>query len=196
MIANHVHDALAQVRKMQELVLAKRNFRGYSGTARILGGGTAMLGAFSIHFLHLPKSPLQHLAAWGLVLCVSLLLNYVALIKWFLLDPEAERDPLKLLPAFDAIPALVVGAVLSISLILHHHYDLLFGVWMSLYGLAHVSYRMSLPGENYIVGLFYICCGAVCLFLFNDFFNPWPMGIVFFIGETAGGMIFNEKINR
>lgn len=198
MIANHIHDALGQVRKMQELILAKRNFRGYSGTARILGGIVALAGAAFIQFTQLAHNPYSHLAVWGAVLGVSLVLNYGALFRWFLFDRETGRELQKLLPVVDALPALAVGAILTLYLILHQQYGLLFGVWMMLYGLVHISYRMSLPGQNYLVGLFYILSGALCLFLFNDFHNPWPMGITFFIGELAGGFIFrgNREITN
>ena len=196
MIANHIHDALGQVRKMQELILSKRNFRGYSGTARVLGGVTALAGAAFIHFLPVAHNPNSHLAVWGTVLGVSLILNYGALFRWFFFHKEAERNPQKLLPAIDALPALAVGAILSFALVMHHQYGMLFGVWMTLYGLVHISYRLSLPVENYIVGLFYILCGAACLFIFNDFFNPWPMGITFFIGELVGGFILRGNRQR
>ncbi len=193
MIANHIHDALAQVRKMQELVLAKRNFRGYSGTARAAGGIIALCGAASIQLMQIQKAPEAHLAVWGTVLALALAVNYGALFWWFLHDKEADRDLHKLLPAVDALPALAVGAILTFALIGHHHYDMLFGMWMVIYGLVHVSYRLSLPGENYIVGLFYILCGTICLFTFKDFYNPWPMGVVFFAGEMAGGYVFNKN---
>jgi hypothetical protein len=196
MIANHIHDALAQVRKMQELVLAKRNFRGYSGTARAIGGIFALCGAALIFFLPVPRNPESQLLVWSMVLGLSLAVNYGALIWWFLYDQEANRDINKLLPAIDALPALAAGAILTFALISHHHYDLLFGMWMLLYGLVHVSYRMSLPGENYVVGLFYILCGTICLFTFSDFYNPWPMGVVFFAGEIAGGYIFSRNKNK
>ena len=42
MIANHIHDALAQVRTLQELILEKRIFKGYSGKARIAAGTLAL----------------------------------------------------------------------------------------------------------------------------------------------------------
>lgn len=194
MIANHIHDALGQVRKMQELILSKRNFRGYSGTARVLGGVSALAGAAFIYFLPVSHNPNSHLLVWGSVLCVSLILNYGALAWWFFFGGEAERNLQKLLPAVDALPPLGVGAILTFALVLHHQYALLFGVWMMLYGLVHLSYRMSLPGENYFVGIFYILCGTVCLFIFNDFYNPWPMGITFFIGELVGGFVL--RVNR
>ncbi|MFC1499154.1 hypothetical protein ACFLS1_11900, partial [Verrucomicrobiota bacterium] len=52
------------------------------------------------------------------------------------------------------------------------------------------------PVGIYIVGCGYIVCGIVCLLVpvtyiapTISFTNPWPMGIVFFFGETAGGTI-------
>jgi hypothetical protein len=69
-------------------------------------------------------------------------------------------------------------------------------MWMCLYGLAHLNARHSLPPRMVSVGLFYILCGGVfMLFPRVDFLNPWPMGIVFFVGEWAGGLAlhFDDK---
>lgn len=190
MLTNHIHDAIDQVRRMQELVLAKRRFRGYSGKARILGGVAALTGAFVFNRPGFPATAEAHLAGWAGVLAVGLLLNYGALAAWFLRDAAVRRDWLQLKPAVDALPALGVGAVLSLGLVLRGHYDLLFGSWMALYGLVHVAYRQSLPRANYAVGVFYLLCGAYCLLAPHvDFTNPWPMGVVFGAGELAGGVV-------
>ena len=56
--------------------------------------------------------------------------------------------------------------------------------------------RHVLPRAISLVGLFYVFCGAACLFApALAFTNPWPMGLVFGIGELAGGAIlyFNES---
>jgi len=93
-------------------------------------------------------------------------------------------------PALDAIPALLVGAVLSATLVLRAEYDYLFGIWLSLYGLAQVAYRQSLPPGIYRVGLGYIACGAWYLLLPDgSFLRPWPLGVIFFIGEWIGGIV-------
>ena len=61
---------------------------------------------------------------------------------------------------------------------------------MCLYGLAQVAYRQSLPPGIYAVGLGYILCGVWCLTSETiSFVNPWPMGIVFFVGESVGGLV-------
>jgi hypothetical protein len=189
MIANHIHDALDQVKTLRELILEKKHFRGYSGKARIVSGLAALAGAVVLSLPHFPSSPLLHLAGWGVVLVVGLLLNYVAVLYWFLFDHDVRRNPIMLKPAVDAIPALAAGAALSLALIMAGQYDLLTGVWMALYGLAQTAYRQSLPKGIYFVGLAYVICGAYFLVIPQPFVNPWPMGVVFCVGETAGGVI-------
>jgi hypothetical protein len=190
MVASHIHDALAQVKTIREIVLARKFFRGYSGKARIVSGLLALAASAALSSRFVPVTPAAHLAGWGVALLVGLVANYAALAYWFLFNADARRDPIMLKPALDALPALAVGGVLSLALILAGQYDFLFGVWMSLYGLAQVAYRQSLPKGIYIVGICYIACGAYCLLWPGiSFTSPLPMGAAFFTGETAGGLI-------
>lgn len=197
MVAHHIHDALDQVRRLQDLVLEKRMFQGYSGRARILSGGTALAAAAALASPWVPRTDPAHLAGWALALVVALGLNYGALAWWFLFDPTVRRNPRLVKPAIDALPALLVGAILSAALILNGQYRLLFGVWMSLYGLAQVAYRQSLPAGIYRVGLVYMLCGAVCLLApCLAFTNPWPMGLTFCFGEVAGGVVLLSQADE
>lgn len=190
MIANHIHDALAQVRTLQEFIIERNLFKGYSGKARVLAGLTALAGTWVLGSGRIPGSPWAHLAGWGVILAVGVGVNYAALLYWFLFDGEARRNPMMLKPALDAIPALGVGAVLSLALVLKGEFDLLFGTWMCLYGLAQVAYRSSLPKGIYWTGVFYMVCGTGCLFWPGiSFVEPWPMGMVFVTGELAGGAV-------
>lgn len=190
MIANHIHDALAQVRTLQEFIIERNLFKGYSGKARIVSGFAALSGAVVLSSGKIPDSPWAHLAGWSAVLLAGVVTNYAALLYWFLFDDQAKRNPLMLKPALDALPALALGAVLTLAVILRGHFDLLFGIWMSLYGLAQVAYRNSLPPGIYRTGLLYMICGAACLLSPHvRFTNPWPMGLAFFTGELAGGAV-------
>ncbi|MDD4872114.1 MAG: hypothetical protein PHR77_16280 [Kiritimatiellae bacterium] len=193
MIANHIHDALAQVRRLQEYILEKRLFRGYSGPARMAGGVVALAGAFALSRNCVPTEPLTHLIGWGVVLSCALTLNYGGFFVWFLFSSQSKRELIRAMPVVDAIPALAVGAVFSLAMSIGKHYELLFGTWMCLYGLAHVSYRMSLPMANYVVGIFYIACGSVCLLMQVPVTDPWPMGFVFFVGEISGGLVLHRN---
>ena len=188
MIANHIHDALNQVDRLRRFVLEKKNFQGYSGKARIAGGVAALMGSFAIYAFHLPDNPYLHFYVWCVVLASALVLNYGALFLWFLRDSEAKREVMNLLPAIDAVPALAVGAFITVALPLRGDFSLLVPLWMFLYGLVHIPYRLNLPKNIYLIGIFYIICGAVLLFFPQPFTNPWPMGIVFFIGELLGGV--------
>jgi len=196
MIANHIHDALSQVKKLQSLVLERKNFDGYSGKSRMGGGIVALIGAAVLANANIPETNIANLIGWGVILVVSLLLNYGALIIWFFYSPEARRSLERLTPAIDAIPSLAVGGFTSLALILNGEFLLLPGIWMSLYGLVHIPYRNNLPGSNYLVGIFYIICGAIFLIFPLPFTNPWPMGFVFFEGEMAGGTIFQLDKNK
>ena len=193
MIANHIHDALDQVDRLRRFVLEKKNFQGYSGKARIAGGVVAILGSFAIYAYHLPDDPYRHFYAWCGVLAIALVLNYGALLLWFLRDSAAKREIMNLLPAFDAVPALAVGACVTVALPLRGDFSLLVPLWMFLYGLVHIPYRLNLPKHIYLVGLFYIACGAGLLFFPQPFTNPWPMGVVFCIGEVAGGVVLMKN---
>jgi hypothetical protein len=190
MIAHHIHDALDQVRRLQEVILERRGFRGFSGEARLVSGAAALLGAAVLASGRVPATPAAQLAGWGAVLAVALLANYGALAFWFLRDPARRRDLLALKPAVDVIPALAVGGGLTVALVHAGQYDLLFGTWMCGYGLSHTACRLSLPRANYWLGLGYLAAGAACLVAPGlSFLNPWPMGLVFFAGETLGGAI-------
>jgi hypothetical protein len=187
--------ALRQVRRIQSLLGERSTFRGYSGTARLIGAAAALIGGSVLAIGPVPSTPVAHLAGWAAVLAVALTVNYAGLLAWFLFHPEADRSIPKLTPAVDAVPALGVGAVMSVAAVVHGTFDLLFGIWMTCYGLAHMPYRKSLPGANYVVGVFYLVAGTACLLYSPDFTNPWPMGLVFFAGETAGGLVLRD-VNR
>jgi hypothetical protein len=192
MIVTHIHQALAQVQELKMRVLNAQRFTGYSGRARILSGTLALLAAFLMGADGCPRTPTAHLIGWGSVLAVAVVANYLALFHWFLFNPDARRDVRRLIPAVYALPPLAVGGILSIALILHGAYDVLFGTWMCLFGLANLSSRQVLPKTMWPLGLFYIGSGVICLFWPSlPFTNPWPMGVVFGIGEWAGGLIFH-----
>ncbi len=192
MIATHVHQALAQVRELKLRVLNAQRFTGYSGLSRIIGGTCALLAPLVLTASWYPRTSTAHLAGWGLVLVVSVLANYAAVLHWFLFHPEVKRDVRRLMPTVDALPSLLVGGILSLALIGRGQYDALFGTWMCLFGLTNLSSRQVLPKTLWPLGFFYIGCGTFCLLWPGvSFTNPWPMGLVFGVGEWVGGLIFH-----
>lgn len=197
--------ALSQVRQMHEALLERRHFRGYSGTARFAGGCGAWIGAVVLSLPVVPCKPLPHLAGWVIVLGLALLLNYGALLRWLFEAKPRRRSIAEVMPILDAVPALAVGGILSLSLVVRGlsapgYLDLLFGTWMCIYGLVHVVYRKTLPAGIYGLGIYYVACGGVCLLAPGiSICGPWPMGLVFGLGECMGGVILhraNKRVRR
>lgn len=192
MIANHIHQALDQVRELRHKIIEKQRFKGYSGRARALSGTVALLAAMFMATDLCPRTVFAHVFGWGTVFAIAILLNYGALVYWFLFDPTVRRDWRKLRPVLDIMPPIAFGGVLTFAFLLHGEYHLLFGMWMGLFGLANLASRHVLPREIIVVGLFYFTAGAICLIKPTlQFTNPWPMGIVFFFGEWLGGVVLH-----
>ncbi|MCK6620037.1 MAG: hypothetical protein HUU32_04095 [Calditrichaceae bacterium] len=192
MIANHIHHALAQVRELQQKILENQRFKGYSGRARAICGCVALLAAFIMNSSFFPQNPRSHVLGWGVVALFGILLNFGALIHWFLFDPRVKRNIRKLKPTLDALPAILVGAVMTVTMLHNGLPQYLFGIWMSLFGLANLASRHVLPKRIWMVGVYYIACGSIFLLFPNvSFPNPWPIGTVFFVGEWAGGIILH-----
>lgn len=192
MIANHVHDALRQVRELKQRVMDSQRFTGYSGIARATGGLIALAGALVMNSASYPRTMSAHLAGWGIVMVLGVIINYAPVVHWFISNPAIKRDIRRLNPALDPIAPLLVGGILCMAIIRQQTYSLLFGACMCVFGLTNLSSRRVLPKAIWLLGAYYIICGAVCLLVIvPDFTNPLPMGMVFFVGELLGGMIFH-----
>jgi len=190
MIAHHVHHALTQIKELQQQILEKQRFRGYSGPARAFSGAMALFAASVMNSSAFPQTETAHLAGWGVVFLAAIILNFSALMYWFLFDSVVKSEVRRLGPLLDVSPSIFVGSVLTLVMLARGTYDSLFGTWMCLFGLANVASRHVLPRAIAWLGLYYISCGTACLTLPElNFLNPWPMGIVFFIGEWIGGLV-------
>lgn len=185
-----IQDALTQVRELQHVVLDRLRFRGFSGPTRAISGTAALMAAAIMSTPWYPRDTEAHLIGWGCVLVFALVLNGGALLYWFWTDSVVQRNPRRLGPVLDVLPPLGVAAILTVAFVLRGLHDYLFGIWMCMFGLTNLASRYALPRSIGLVGLFYIFCGAAWLFSpFSSFLNPWPMGLVFFAGEWAGGII-------
>lgn len=186
-----VHQALREVRDLKRKILEKQKFSGYSGRARAIAGCFALSAAALLTAG--PWTPLPYdlmFLVWGLVFVAAFTLNFGALLYWFL--AEGRRDVARLGPAAETIPVWLAGGVITLALWRNGQYDLQFGIWMCLFGLAQWLSRAVLPRGVTWIGSYYLVCGFCCL-LWSDglFQHPWIMGLIFFLGEFAGGLVFH-----
>ncbi len=192
MTTTQIDDALAQVRRMRELVGDRQTFRGYSGRARLVGGAFCAVGAVVLSMPWMPAEPSAHLWGWGVIAAAAVTVNYFSL-AYTLWKQGKLWTRAEILPVIDALPPFAVAGVLTLALIQHGQYDLLFGVWMLLYGLVHVVYRRNLPVANYAVGVWYLVAGTLCALSSRVVFtDPLPMALVFGFGELCGGLVLHR----
>ena len=193
---SHIHQALAQVRELQARVVENQRFRGWSGRGRLACGGLAVATALVLQSGRVGATPAAHFAGWAVLCVVCLVISAGAMAYWFLFDPAVRRDVHKLRPLWQILPPLGVGGVLTAALATAGQYDWLPGVWMLNFGLANVAARQVLPRPIMLVGGFYLAAGTVCLFAGLSFLNPWPMAVVFGVGELAAGLILHFDQRR
>ncbi len=187
-----IQETIEHVRELQQAVLERRRFKGYSGRVRIAMGLFALVMAAAMASPLVPERNLWHIIGWGIVFFVAFLLNAGAVIWWFWNDPAARRDVRVLKPTIDVIAPIAVGGLLTAAMICNRDYQYLFGIWMCLFGLTNMTSRMVLPRPIWWVGSFYIAAGAICLLMPGmDFQNPWPMGVIFCAGEITGGVVLH-----
>jgi len=187
-----IQEALRQVQELKQKILEKQRFKGYSGRARAISGTIALGATGILASPYWPDTNEAHLAGWAIVFALACLLNFGAILYWFLRDPNAKRDVRRLRPIVDTLPPLLVGGILTLGLVRHEMYSWLFPIWMSLFGLANLASRHVLPPAISIIGWFYILAGSLLLLIGPDHFtNPWPMGIIFFAGEWMGGIVLH-----
>ncbi|MDX2187024.1 MAG: hypothetical protein SFV32_08830 [Opitutaceae bacterium] len=187
-----VHSALAQVREIHRHVVEKQRFKGYSGRARALAGTLALVvGLVLSRFPE--RSDSVTLVAWTLVAVLGVLINYGAVLVWYLREPNENRGLDRLRPAAEALPTLLVGALLTFVFWRTHLDNMMPPIWMLLFGLANWNSRRSLPSGAGWVGVYYLVSGLVVSLVpaWRGLQNPWPMTLVFFFGEWVGAVLFH-----
>ncbi len=197
MTMDSIRQALTQVQEIHQRVIDRQQFKGFSGTARIVSGGIALGGSLILNSEIIIKTELSHFVGWCIIGAIAMVLNYGAILYWFLFDPQVERNYRKLKPTAEVMPPLLIGAVLSIVMTRADLYQYLFGLWMCMFGLCNLAVSHALPRPIGLVGIYYIVYGVAFLLIpYDSFLSPIPMGIIFFVGEFVGGIILNTDRRR
>jgi hypothetical protein len=190
MRVSHIYEALGAVQQLKTSLLENQRFKGFSGPVRIVTGVMALGASILMSSPFYPPSNKYHILGWGVVFLLASVMNLWAMFYWFLHDRQIMRDFTRLKPMLDVIPPLAVGALFTLVFFLRGDFHYLFGMWMCMFGLTNLASRYVLPPWISAVGVFYMGAGVACLLTPQMLFsNPLPMGLTFFAGETAGGMI-------
>lgn len=190
-----VERALADLEEVRDRLAACQQFRGYSGPAAAASGAIAIVaGLVQLAIVPWPASPADvrdYLTIWFACLFVALALNYGALFAWYARTVGRQARFGARSAGVTLLPAIVLGAVLSLALILHGSMSLLPGVWYSCYAVGLFASRAMVPkGAGQLAGAFGI--GGLVLLLWPDAPLPlswWVMPLGFGLGQTYIGWL-------
>src|SRR6516225_5013829 len=194
-----VERALADLREVRDRLAGVQEFRGYSGTAAALSGLVAVAaGAIQFVVAPEPKTPeeLSHyLTIWFSCLALALLINYGALLAWYVrIAGRHERQQTRT-AGRAIIPAIGLGAVLSLAMIGHKLFGMLPGVWYASYGIGLFSSRSMLPRGMVIVAACFGMAGAALLLTLDPLLplRFWVMPLGFGLGQMFIGYLLSQE---
>jgi hypothetical protein len=192
--------ALADLEEVRDRLAACQQFTGYSGPAAIASGIIAVVaGLIQATIVSNPASEAgsrAYLAVWFTCLAIALVLNYGAIAIWYS-RTRAHQDRSGARSAgLTLLPAILLGAVLSVAMILHQAVSLLPGVWYACYAVGLFASRSMVPkGTTPVAALF--AAGGLLLLLWPDQRAPlewWVMPLGFGLGQAyIGALLLQES---
>lgn len=193
-----VKRALADLAEVRERLASVQEFRGYSGSAAALSGLIAVVaGIIQFEVTPVPQSPAdvqRYLEIWFVCLAAALVINYGALLIWYVRSAGLHERRQTRTVGVAIIPAIALGAVLSLAMIAHGMTWLLPGVWYASYGIGLFSSRAMLPrGVIWVASAFGLAGAA--LILTTDSSLPlhfWVMPLGFGFGQMFIGYLLTQ----
>jgi hypothetical protein len=194
-----VERALADIAEVRDRLASVQEFRGYSGAAAALSGGIAIVaGAVQFLTAAYPQSApdmQRYLVIWFSCLAAALVINYGALVVWYVRCAGlAERRQTRTV-GIAILPAIGLGAVLSLAMIGHQLVWLLPGIWYASYGIGLFSSRAMLPR-----GVIWMACvfgfAGAALILAPNPLTPlafWVMPAGFGVGQILIGYLLSQE---
>ena len=183
---------LAEVRSRLAIV---QRFEGYSSSAAVASGALAIaaggIQARLVPYPHTPATAAVYVTIWLACLACALLLNYGTAVVWV----WRHRGPASVsqlhLASLALLPAIVLGGVFSLALVLRGQYDLLPGTWFACYALGLFGSRAMLPRAILSVVLAFGLAGTLLLLMPTalDAMKWWIMPAGFGFGQIAIGLM-------
>lgn len=190
---------MADLAEVRDRLAACQQFKGYSGPAAAASGALAILaGLAQLALVPRPVSVADgrtYLIVWFSCLAVALLLNYGAIGVWYLRTGAAQERVRARSAGVALLPAIVLGAVLSLALILHGIIWMLPGVWYASYAVGLYASRALVPKGALPLAAGFGIAGAVLLLTPVPSFALawWVMPVGFGLGQMYIGWLLNRE---
>jgi hypothetical protein len=184
-----VERALADLTEVRDRLASVQRFRGYSSRVAALSGGIALVGGLvQSRIVPHPSSASDvrtYVAIWLSCLAAALAVYYGNLLGWYLRNNGRQARYQSKTVSLSILPALALGAVLSLAVYLQGVPAMLPGIWFACYGLGLFASRTHLPKGVMPVSAMFGLVGAALLLMPNQWpaLAWWVMALGFGIGQ-------------
>lgn len=190
-----VERALADLQEVRDRLASLQRYRGYSGQAAAVSGVFAVVAGL----IQLAVSPSPRTAAdvttylliWFGCLAAALAVNYGAGLLWYARNAERHARSQTRNAGLTILPAVVLGAVLSLALIIRNEAGLLPGVWYACYAIGLFAARAMLPRGVLNISILFGAIGTALLLAPDQNFplQWWIMPLGFGAGQIVIGRL-------
>ena len=186
--------ALLDIAEVRERLATTQPFKGYSGVAAALSGVLALI-AWGVQAYLVPNVVDEHgariyFAIWLVCCAASILVNYGAIAHWFVSDASARDRWQTRTVGLAILPALALGAAITLALLDRGAFEYLPGVWYGCYGVGLFASRTMLPRGVLPVAAGFLAIGIGLLFAPPWFaLSWWILPIGFGFGQIGIGVL-------
>ena len=184
-----VERALADLVEVRDRLASVQRFRGYSSRVAALMGVISLVGGAAQAAIVPHPSAIAdvrpYLTIWLSCLAAALALYYGNLFTWYARNNGRHARYQSRTVSLSILPALALGAVLSLAVYLQGVPAMLPGIWYACYGLGLFASRTLLPkGAMYAAAMFGLI-GSALLLMPNQWLAMtwWVMAAGFAIGQ-------------
>lgn len=189
-----IERAMLDIAEVRDRLAMTQRFRGISGVAAIASGGFAIaagvLQALLVPMPHGAYDSRVYASIWLVCGTAAMILNYGSIAHWFVSDASARDRWQTRTVGLAILPALTLGAAITLALLNRGAFSYLPGVWYGCYGVGLFASRMMLPRDVLPIAAFFLAAGIALLF------SPaaialawWVLPIGFGIGQIAIGVL-------
>src|SRR5215469_14164314 len=194
-----VERALADLAEVRDRLAECQQFKGYSGPAAAASGAIALVAGLA-QFVFVPhpataSDERTYLYVWFACLAAALILNYGAIAVWYSRTGAAQERVRARSAGVALLPAIVLGAVLILALILHGIIWMLPGVWYASYAVGLYASRALVPKGALPLAAAFGIIGAVLLLTPNAAMPLawWIMPVGFGFGQIYIGWLLTRE---
>jgi hypothetical protein len=185
----NLEKALAEISAIRSQIARGTEFRGY-GPASVAASGVFALLVAALQ-ARWPAS-LNHdfssySRVWIATAAISLTLTGIETVLRAKREHSSFANEMIYHAAEQFLPALTAGLLLTVVItrFAAHRVGMLPGLWQVIFSLGIFASCRFLPRQMFLVGMWYLAAGLICLAVGADdgSFSPWAMGFPFGIGQ-------------